>query len=361
MKVMASASGGRTGPESDVVVTICIPSFNRADLVGETLESVLAQSYPHWEALVVEDGSVDASATVISSYALRDHRVRLINRDRDPKGACTCRNIAVEHALGRFVMFLDTDDLLAPFCLEQRVTVMERNPELDFAIFPTFVFAGDSAKADRLWNVETGEDDLLRVLRLDPICQGTGTIWRRESFVRVGMWDERIRIWQDIELHLRAFAGEFRFLKRFDLRPDVYLRETEASLSRGGYQSRDNLESRTLVVRTAADILRRSGKSELVQQLRYLCAGVVLGAVSSGNFDIARALREWAEREGVLTTDDARRLRFAEFCRVSRLDRIALVRKARERLVKSFQTPSLLGRARLASGSLQVDLTTGPV
>lgn len=346
-------------PPPHVDVTICIPSFNRADLVGKTLDSILAQSYPHWEALVVEDGSVDASVSVISSYARRDPRVRLISRDRDPKGACTCRNIAVEHARGRFVMFLDTDDLLAPFCLEQRVTVMERNPELDFAIFPMFVFAGDSENADRLWNVETGEDDLLRLLRLDPICQGTGTLWHRESFARVGMWDERIRIWQDIELHLRAFAGEFRYLKRFDLPPDVYIRETEVSLSRGAYHSRDKLESRALVVRMAAALLRRSGKSEMIPHLRYLCAGVVLGGVRSGNLGIARALRKWAEREGVLTTDDARRLRFAELCRVSRLDRIGPVKRAGERLAKPFQTPSLLGRARLASGRAQLDLVTG--
>jgi glycosyltransferase involved in cell wall biosynthesis len=341
-------------------VTLCIPSLNSGNLVTETLDSVLAQTEPRWEALVVDDGSTDNSPALIAEYARRDPRIRLMRRARDPKGACACRNIAVENARGRFVLFLDTDDLMAPFCVEQRLKVMEDDPQLDFAIFPMFVFSGDPRNADRLWNVESGEDDLIRLLRLDPICPGTGTLWRRDSFVRVGMWNEQIGMWQDIELHLRAFAGEYRFVKRLDLDPDVYIRETQASLSRGEYQSREKLESRAFVVRRAVPLLRQAGRSELVPHLRFLCAGVVLGAARSGNLDIARELRKWAERERVLTSGESWRLRFAEFCRASRLDRIPLVRKVRERLAQSFRTQSSLGQVRLVSDRARVDLTAGP-
>ena len=331
----------------DAVVTVCIPSFNRADLVGETLDSILAQTYPDWEALVVDDGSTDSSMEIISAYSRRDPRVRLISRDREPKGACTCRNIAVEQARGGFVMFLDTDDLLAPFCLEQRMKVMEENPELDFAIFPMFVFSGNARDANRLWNVDTGEDVLLRLLRLDPICQGTGTLWRRDSFVKAGMWGERIRIWQDIELHVRAFAGQYRFARRLDLRPDVYIRETEASLSRGEYHSREKLESRATVVRRVVAVLRHAGREALVPEVRYLCSSVILGAVASGNLGIARDLRAWAEREKVLTASESWRLRCAELCRVTRLDRIPVTRWVRDKLAKPLRGSSTIGRYRL--------------
>lgn len=64
------------------------------------------------------------------------------SRDREPKGACTCRNIAVENARGRYVLFLDTDDLLAPFCLAQRVAVLDSQPDLDFAVFSMLLFTG---------------------------------------------------------------------------------------------------------------------------------------------------------------------------------------------------------------------------
>lgn len=336
------------GSDHDVVVTICIPSFNRADLVAETLDSILAQSDPRWEAIVVDDGSTDDSQAVISAYATRDRRVRLMTRGREPKGACTCRNIAAENARGRYVLFLDTDDLLAPHCLEQRIAVMEANPDADFAIFPMLLFQGNASSADRLWNVENGEDDLVRVLRMDPVCQGTGTLWRRDSFVRCGMWDEQLKLWQDIELHLRAFGGGYRFVKRLDLPPDVYIRETDTSLSRGGYHSREKLESRALVARKAVALLRERGRPELIPEVRHFASSVVLGAAAAGHLDIAQATRAWGIREGVFSSADAKRLRFAELARLSRLDRLSAIRELRDKLALSFQAKVTLGQVRVA-------------
>ncbi|MEO7684544.1 MAG: glycosyltransferase family 2 protein, partial [Gemmatimonadaceae bacterium] len=315
--------------------------------MGETLDSMLAQSDPRWEAIVVDDGSTDNSPDLISAYSQRDSRVRLMAREREPKGACTCRNIAVEHARGRYLLFLDTDDVLAPYCLEQRIAVMELNPEADFAVFPMLLFQGSIGNADRRWNIETGEDDLLRVLRMDPICQGTGTLWRRDSFIRAGMWDEHLRLWQDIELHLRAFGGGFRFVKRLDLPPDVYIRETETSLSRGAYHSREKLESRALVARKAVTLLRQVGRAELIPEVRHFASSVVLGAAAAGNLDIAREIRRWGERDGVFSRAESWRLRFAELSRASRLDRVPAIRRLRDDLALNFQADVTLGQVRV--------------
>jgi len=246
-------------------------------------------------------------------------------------------------------MFLDTDDLLAPFCVEQRLAVLEADRDLDFAIFPMLLFKGDPRNADRLWNIDTGDDDLLRLLRMDPVCQGTGTLWRRDAFVRSGMWNEELRIWQDIELHLRAFGGGYRFVKRLDLPPDVYIRETDTSLSRGAYQSKEKLESRALVARKAVALLRESGRPELIPEVRYFASSVVLGAAASGNLDIARKTRAWGEREGVFSTSEAWRLRFAELARVSRLDRLAAIRRLRDELSLNLQASVTLGQVRVAA------------
>lgn len=309
----------------------------------ETLQSLAAQTMPEWECIVVDDGSSDGSLDVVAEFAAKDARVRLMQRTREPKGACTCRNIAVENARGRYVLFLDTDDLLAPFCLEQRVTVLEAAPNLDFAIFPMLLFRETASAADRLWNIETTQDDLVRVLRQDPICQGTGSLWRRDAFVRLGMWDERLAIWQDIELHVRAFARGFRYEKRFDLVPDVYLRETNDSLSRGSFHSRAKLESRAVVVRRAVQLLREAGRTEQLREVRWLCASVALGAISSGNLDIARDLRRWAQHSEVLTPSEARHLRAVEGLRMTRLDRLPAVRRWRNQLAHSFSVPNTVG------------------
>src|SRR4051812_28957052 len=105
-------------------------------MVGETAASIFAQTYPNWEWMIVDDGSTDNSWEVLQGFAANDSRVRIFQRDREPKGACTCRNIAVEKATGDYVIFLDTDDLLATFCLEQRVKAMDEHPDCDFVIFP---------------------------------------------------------------------------------------------------------------------------------------------------------------------------------------------------------------------------------
>jgi glycosyltransferase involved in cell wall biosynthesis len=325
------------------VVTICIPSFNREQLVSATLDSLLAQTFQEWEAIIVDDGSIDLSVQVINEYAARDSRIKLLTRHRGPKGACTCRNIAVENGRGRYVLFLDTDDLLAPYCLEQRVRALDTDPEKDFAIFSMFLFSGNPEDADRLWNVETGDDDLIRLLRLDPICQGTGTLWRKDAFVRAGMWNESLSVWQDIEFHLRAFSGDFDYVKRFDLPPDVYLRESDSSLSRGSYQSREKLESRAAVTKKAAELLRASGRANLLVEVRYFCSSVALGASGSNNLDIARDIRQWGLREGVLTSKEARALRMVELARVSRFDRLARGRRIREVVAQRFSAPSTVG------------------
>src|SRR5688500_14327273 len=75
------------------LVSIIIPNFNRVHLIGETLDSLLRQSYSNWEAIVVDDRSTDTSLLVIEEYVKKDSRIRFFIRSREPKGAPTCRNI----------------------------------------------------------------------------------------------------------------------------------------------------------------------------------------------------------------------------------------------------------------------------
>ena len=139
-------------------VSLLTPSFNREDLIAETLDSIQGQTYPHWESIVVDDGSSDRTKEIVSIYAARDPRFKLIDRERGPKGACTCRNIGVKQSNAHYVMFLDTDDIIEPFCLEQRVGAMETRPELDFAIFPGLMFEKVPHDLGLWWNIDKPED-----------------------------------------------------------------------------------------------------------------------------------------------------------------------------------------------------------
>jgi len=106
------------------LVSITIPAFNRALLLGETLDSVLAQTYLKWECIVVDDGSTDYTEELMKFYCEKDYRFQFYNRPATrKKGASACRNYGLEKSKGELIQFLDSDDLLAKNKLEEQVKV----------------------------------------------------------------------------------------------------------------------------------------------------------------------------------------------------------------------------------------------
>ena len=108
------------------LVSVIIPIYNRATVIGETIESLKRQSYTFWEAIIVDDGSTDNSREIVSGLSNSDTRIKLIQRTKMPKDASVCRNIGIENCRGKDILFLDSDDLLAPCCLEERVAELEK-------------------------------------------------------------------------------------------------------------------------------------------------------------------------------------------------------------------------------------------
>ncbi len=108
------------------LVSIIIPTFNRAHIIGETLDSVKNQSYKNWECIIIDDGSVDNSEEIISKFIESDTRfIRIPRPANTPKGAASCRNIGIEKSRGKYIQFLDSDDLISSNKLEVQVVVLE--------------------------------------------------------------------------------------------------------------------------------------------------------------------------------------------------------------------------------------------
>jgi teichuronic acid biosynthesis glycosyltransferase TuaG len=105
------------------LVSIITPSYNTADFIGHTIESVLAQTYQNWEMIIVDDASTDNSSEVINYFAERDSRIKPLFL-KENKGQGNARNIATELAKGRFITFLDSDDLLDATKVEKHVQFM---------------------------------------------------------------------------------------------------------------------------------------------------------------------------------------------------------------------------------------------
>jgi teichuronic acid biosynthesis glycosyltransferase TuaG len=117
------------------LVSIITPSWNVERLIGETIESVQAQTLGDWELLIADDCSTDKTAAVVESYAAKDPRVHLIRQPRNG-GPALARQAAIEKAQGRFIAFLDSDDLWLPAKLERQIAfAREHRAALSFTAF----------------------------------------------------------------------------------------------------------------------------------------------------------------------------------------------------------------------------------
>ena len=198
-------------------VSVIVPCYNRARLIGETLSSLTAQSHSAWECVVVDDGSSDDSARVVGRHVSADGRFRFVERQRGPKGGSACRNIGLAAAGGEYVVFLDSDDILAAHCLAQRVAFMRDHGLPDFAVFSGEEFGGPRDEAPRSLNrkpADTGHDTYLHMLLgMSAPWHTSGPIYRRSFLVELGGFDEHFERFQDVELAVRAvMRGRFEIV-----------------------------------------------------------------------------------------------------------------------------------------------------
>lgn len=309
-------------------VSIITPSFNRADIIHETANSIFQQTYTHWEWVITDDGSTDESWELLQQYAAKDQRVKIYQRNRDPKGPCVCRNISIQHATGDYLLFLDSDDLLASFCIEQRVNTMAQYPNADFLIFPMLMFKQKPDDLKLLWNVDSNVDDIERMLISDPVCQGTGTLWKRDSFIKLGMWNEQLMLWQDIELHLRALLRDLKYAKRLDLQPDVFIRISDVSISRTGFHSLPKFMSRFQVLKETADtILSKNRLNQYKDGLKYMFIDIFINGVNSNYQEQVQEMLILQEKWKLFTDIEINRLKLFTTLNKLKLFKIPLVKK----------------------------------
>jgi len=108
------------------LISVITPAYNAARFIGETIESVLQQTYLNWEMIIVDDCSKDETVATIEKYVAKDNRIRLIQLEEN-SGSAIARNTAMDHAKGRYFAFLDSDDLWYPEKLEKQLTFMQDN------------------------------------------------------------------------------------------------------------------------------------------------------------------------------------------------------------------------------------------
>lgn len=189
-------------------VSVIIPAYNAAAYIAETLESVFAQTYRDFEIIVVNDGSPDTAAL---EAALQPFADRLTYLKQQNCGVSAARNAGICAAHGRYVAFLDSDDLWEPSFLETQLAMLERDPSLDMVYADGLIF-GDTRDNGRTFmelfpskGEVTFESLVLR--RCTPLT--STVVVRRDAVFEVGAFDETQRTSEDHDLWLRlAVSGK---------------------------------------------------------------------------------------------------------------------------------------------------------
>ena len=123
------------------LVSIIIPTYNRAHLIVETIDSVLAQTYTNWECIIVDDRSTDGTNAILKEYSSLDNRFVIVFKPIALKqGASVSKNLGLQMARGEYIQFLDSDDILADNKLEKQIACLKKENKKAISVCKTYYF-----------------------------------------------------------------------------------------------------------------------------------------------------------------------------------------------------------------------------
>jgi hypothetical protein len=187
----------RAEPGEMALVSVVIPCFDQAGFLGEAIESVLAQTYPHFELIVVDDGSHDNTAEVAGRYP----GVRVLRQEN--QGLPAARNAGLNASSGDFVTFLDADDRLKPRALEIGLQTLRAHPDCAFVSGQVELTGHDGSLLRAAQHLIVDRDHYRVLLQGNPILSPATVMYRRQAFDVVGGFDPKLAACEDYDLYLR--------------------------------------------------------------------------------------------------------------------------------------------------------------
>ncbi|MCF4100902.1 glycosyltransferase [Gillisia sp. M10.2A] len=195
------------------LISVIIPTFNRAHIIKETLHSVLTQTYTNWECIIIDDGSNDDTFNTVNTFVGSDKRFQYFTRpETKPKGAASCRNFGIEKAKGSFLQFLDSDDIIAPNKFEVQLQAIYQYKDtiatckwarLDSGMVKDKKY--ESLPSYRSFN---HPPDLLKVFGKSFTYFPLHTYLTPSSLIKeIGIWNEELTVNDDGEFFTRAILN----------------------------------------------------------------------------------------------------------------------------------------------------------
>ena len=264
---------------SNPLVSVVIPAYNAAKYIAETLESVRQQTWPALEAFVIDDGSLDETVTLARSF--ESEKIRVLEQKNS--GACVARNLGLRLSKGKYIQFLDADDVLSPEKIEKQVSVLEQNPGY-LGVSPTVHFMNGedylrmSPREESFWIHDT-DDPVEFLVRL---YGGDGERWMVQTSAWltprtvtdvIGPWDERLLLDQDGEYFARAvlaskgirITGGMNYYRRFTLGGNISAKANKIENLRSALLAL-KLKEGYLLKHTASDRFKKA-MSTLYQEI----------------------------------------------------------------------------------------------
>jgi glycosyltransferase involved in cell wall biosynthesis len=179
------------------LVSVVLPCYNSSRYLAEAIESVLLQTYPRIEIIVVDDGSTDETARIARSYPVQ--YIYQVNR-----GLSAARNTGILHCHGEYVLFLDHDDRLLPRAVETGVKLLEEHPECALAVGEHRYIGADGRAIGYSNKRAAGRDHYLMLLEHNFIETPCSALHRRSGIALTGGFDESLKAAEDLEFYLRT-------------------------------------------------------------------------------------------------------------------------------------------------------------
>lgn len=263
------------------LVSIIIPTYNRAHLIGETLDSVLAQTYQNWECIVVDDGSTDGTDLLITEYSTLDFRIKYYIRPNNHlPGGSGARNYGLAKCQGEFVNFLDSDDLFHPDAISLKISLAVTNGA-------DIVISKNCRKKNELNSYYTIEKTFLSdsfdidfILSRNSILIGEPLI-RLKALGNIN-FDEKLVRSQDFDFLLRLFRKKLKYCKIDAVL--YYYRENPISISRkasSGYRN----ESRTQLKIVKQNLKYYQGNKLIEQESKRTIRKMYIALMKKGRID----------------------------------------------------------------------------
>lgn len=254
------------------LISVIIPTYNRGWIIKEAIDSVLSQDYRDFELIIVDDGSTDNTLEILNSY---QDDITVLRQNNH--GVSAARNLGIMAASGRFVAFLDSDDLWLPQKLSSQVDYFNLNPDAIICQTEEIwirkgVRVNPKKRHKKPWGMIFEQS--LALCLVSP----SAVMIRRSLFDEVGFFDEKLPVCEDYDLWLRISC-------RFP----VYLIDTPLIIKRGGHDDQlsassglDKFRIKSLKKNIASDLLSETQYRAAVKTLKEKCAIYEAGCSKRG-------------------------------------------------------------------------------